>query len=71
LPTIGFSSPTKGSVENQRIAAFVQRLRELGWIEGRPSRSRFDGRRDAASVRARSLPSSSARKSMSLFSGEP
>jgi putative ABC transport system substrate-binding protein len=23
------------SVENQRVAAFVQRLRELGWIEGR------------------------------------
>ena len=35
LPTIGFSSPTKGSVENQRVAAFVQRLRELGWIDGR------------------------------------
>ena len=34
-PAIGFSSPTKGSVENQRIAAFMQRLRELGWIEGR------------------------------------
>jgi putative ABC transport system substrate-binding protein len=34
-PTIGFSSPTKGSLENQRIAAFVQRLRELGWIGGR------------------------------------
>lgn len=35
LPTIGFSSPTKGSVENQRVAAFVQRLRELDWIDGR------------------------------------
>jgi putative tryptophan/tyrosine transport system substrate-binding protein len=35
LSTIGFSSPTKGSVENQRIAAFVQRLHELGWIDGR------------------------------------
>src|SRR5215813_7279596 len=35
LPTIGFSSPTKGSVENERVVAFVQRLRELGWIEGR------------------------------------
>src|SRR5262245_52961302 len=34
LPTIGFLSPT-ASVENQRVAAFVQRLRELGWIEGR------------------------------------
>jgi putative ABC transport system substrate-binding protein len=35
LPTIGFLSPTTASVENQRVAAFVQRLRELGWIEGR------------------------------------
>jgi putative ABC transport system substrate-binding protein len=35
LPTIGFSSPTKGLVENERVGAFVQRLRELGWIEGR------------------------------------
>jgi putative ABC transport system substrate-binding protein len=35
LPTIGFLSPTTGSIENHRVAAFVQRLRELGWIEGR------------------------------------
>ena len=35
LPTIGFLSPTTSSVENQRVAAFVHRLRELGWIEGR------------------------------------
>jgi putative ABC transport system substrate-binding protein len=35
LPTIGFLSPTTASVENQRVAAFVQRLRELDWIEGR------------------------------------
>jgi len=35
LPTIGFLSPTTASVENQRVAAFVQWLRELGWIEGR------------------------------------
>ena len=27
--------PTTPSVESQRVAAFVQRLRELGWIEGR------------------------------------
>jgi putative tryptophan/tyrosine transport system substrate-binding protein len=32
LPTL---SPMTASVENQRVAAFVQRLRELGWIEGR------------------------------------
>ena len=35
LPTIGFLSPTAASVESQRVAGFVQRLRELGWIEGR------------------------------------
>jgi putative ABC transport system substrate-binding protein len=35
LPTIGSLSPMTASVENQRVAAFVQRLRELGWIEGR------------------------------------
>jgi putative ABC transport system substrate-binding protein len=33
LPTIGFLSPT--SVEDQPVAAFVQRLRAVGWIEGR------------------------------------
>ena len=35
LPTIGLLSGAAASVEGQRIAAFVQRLRELGWIEGR------------------------------------
>jgi ABC-type uncharacterized transport system substrate-binding protein len=35
LPSIGSSSPMTPSVENQRVAAFVQRLRQLGWVEGR------------------------------------
>ena len=35
LPPIGFLSPTRGSAENQRVAAFLQRLRAAGWIEGR------------------------------------
>jgi putative ABC transport system substrate-binding protein len=35
LPSIGCSRPMTASVENQRVAAFVQRLRELGWVEGR------------------------------------
>jgi putative tryptophan/tyrosine transport system substrate-binding protein len=35
LPTIGFLGPTTPLVEGQRLAAFVQRLRELGWMEGR------------------------------------
>jgi putative tryptophan/tyrosine transport system substrate-binding protein len=33
-PTIGFLG-AHPSIESQRVAAFVQRLRELGWIDGR------------------------------------
>ena len=35
LPTIGFLGATTVSGASQWTAAFVQRLRELGWIEGR------------------------------------
>jgi putative tryptophan/tyrosine transport system substrate-binding protein len=35
LPTIGFLGGAAPSVQGQRVAAFVQRLRELGWIDGR------------------------------------
>src|SRR5262245_20813894 len=35
LPTIGFLGPTTPSSQSQHVAAFVQRLRELGWIDGR------------------------------------
>ena len=35
LPTIGFQGATTPLAESQRIAAFVRRLRELDWIEGR------------------------------------
>src|SRR5262245_34301337 len=35
LPTIGFLSGQTRSVAGQWIAVFEQRLRELGWIEGR------------------------------------
>jgi len=35
LPTIGYLGATSPAAEGQRIAAFTQRLRELGWIEGR------------------------------------
>jgi putative tryptophan/tyrosine transport system substrate-binding protein len=33
--TIGYLGPTTPGVESQRVAAFVQRLREIGWSEGR------------------------------------
>ena len=35
LPTIGYLGTSTMVAERQRIAAFLQRLRELGWIEGR------------------------------------
>jgi ABC-type uncharacterized transport system substrate-binding protein len=35
LPTIGFLVPGTPLTDSQRHAAFVQRLRELGWTEGR------------------------------------
>jgi putative ABC transport system substrate-binding protein len=35
LPTIGFLGSTTPAPQTQLTAAFLQRLRELGWIEGR------------------------------------
>jgi hypothetical protein len=35
LPTIGFLGSATPAIQCQWVAAFVQRLRELGWIEGR------------------------------------
>jgi putative ABC transport system substrate-binding protein len=35
LPTIGFLGPTTAAAMKPWVAAFVQRLHELGWIEGR------------------------------------
>jgi putative tryptophan/tyrosine transport system substrate-binding protein len=35
LPTIGFLGQSTPLVESPRLAAFLKRLRELGWIEGR------------------------------------
>jgi putative ABC transport system substrate-binding protein len=34
-PTIGFLGPTTPSAETQWVAAFLERLGELGWVEGR------------------------------------
>jgi putative tryptophan/tyrosine transport system substrate-binding protein len=35
LPTIGYLGANSPAADGQRMAAFTQRLRELGWIEGR------------------------------------
>src|SRR5262249_14430890 len=34
-PASGFLNPTTASVANQQLAPFVERLRAVGWIEGR------------------------------------
>jgi putative tryptophan/tyrosine transport system substrate-binding protein len=34
VPTIGFLGSSTASIQSQWVAAFVQRLRELGWTEG-------------------------------------
>jgi len=58
LPTVGFLGATTPSAQSQWTAAFVQRLRELGWIEGRyRDRVSLDGgshrarRRDRGRIR--------------------
>src|SRR4051812_2104914 len=35
VPTVGYMGTSTPAVESQRLGVFVQRLRELGWIEGR------------------------------------
>jgi putative ABC transport system substrate-binding protein len=35
LPTIGYLGSGTPATQGQLVAVFVQRLRELGWIEGR------------------------------------
>src|SRR6185436_12649045 len=34
LPTIGFLGQSTPVAESSRLAAFLNRLRELGWVEG-------------------------------------
>jgi putative ABC transport system substrate-binding protein len=34
-PTIGYLGPNARSLDGQRLVAFLERLRDLGWIEGR------------------------------------
>jgi ABC-type uncharacterized transport system substrate-binding protein len=49
LRTIGFLAPASASAWRQWVAAFVERLRELGWIEGRTVAIEYrwaDGRTD-------------------------
>jgi hypothetical protein len=64
LPTIGFLGSQTPSTAGQWVAAFVQRLRELGWIEGRTVGIDFVGQTATPSGPQRSQPNSSGSKSM-------
>jgi putative ABC transport system substrate-binding protein len=58
LPTIGFLGPNTASSQSQWTAAFVQRLRERGWIEGRTVAIEYrwaDGRSERAAEIAAEL----------------
>src|SRR5215813_1218150 len=49
LPTIGFLGATSAAAARDWSAAFVQRLRELGWIEGQTVTTEYrwaEGRED-------------------------
>jgi putative tryptophan/tyrosine transport system substrate-binding protein len=52
MPVIGFLGPTTASFDARRLTAFVERLRQLGWIEGRNVTIEYrwaEGRADRAS----------------------
>ena len=66
LPTIGFLGAATPSTTSPWISAFAQRLRELGWIEGRTIAIEYRWPKDAKSASPRSRPSSSGSRSMSL-----
>jgi putative ABC transport system substrate-binding protein len=51
LPTVGYMGAATPATQGQWAAAFVQRLRELGWIEGSYYRDRVS--LDGGSHRAR------------------
>ena len=57
LPTLGFLGTTTLSAMGEWVAAFVQRLRELGWVEGRNIAIEYRWQRRAANVTARSQQS--------------
>ena len=69
LPTIGFFGNTSASGGGPWTAAFVQRLGELGWINGRTATS-IAGRRGGAKPMPKRLPSLSGSRLTSSFRPE-
>jgi putative ABC transport system substrate-binding protein len=58
LPIIGFLGQSTPAVESQRLAAFLKRLREVGWIEGRTVALEYAWGEGSANVSPRSPPNS-------------
>ena len=60
LPTIGYLGATASSAseEGPRLAVLVQRLKELGWIEGRTVESSIAGQGGTASASPTLQPNS-------------
>ena len=57
LPTIGFLGSATSLARSHWVAAFVQRLHELGWVEGRTAmESGFKGPAAASPVLSACLP---------------
>ena len=65
LPIIGFLGANP-SIEGPRVAAFVQRLRQLGWTEGRTIAIEYLWAEGGTSALPSLRPNSSAARSMSL-----
>ena len=61
---IGFLGAATPMVTSPWTAAFVERLREVGWIEGRTIATSTAGRKDATSNSVRSRQSSPGLRSM-------
>ena len=71
LPIVGFMGPNTRSAASEWVAAFVQRLREHGWIDGRNIALEYRWVEDARSASPRSQLSWSGLKSLSLLHREP
>ena len=66
LPTIGYLGSATPATQGQWVAAFVQRLSELGWIEGRTIAIEYRWAEVAPSAPPRSRPNWSSARLMSL-----
>jgi hypothetical protein len=70
LPTIGFFGVATASAWGPWTAAFIQRLHELGWIEGRTITIEYRWAEGRTTVMPRSRPSSSGERWTSSSPGK-